>query len=289
MEVNQKYKNLKLTFLLDDIRFEVSSICMERIEKPFPMHSHSNNSYEIHYIPSGRGTLNTNTDSYEITPGTLIVTGPELEHEQSSAPNNPMMEFCVYLKVLNSDKAKNDRNSLLHTFLSRNFWYGSGTVELHELMNKILAELSQQSVGYKLVLSALLQQFVLVLCRLYYAESSVPTEDRPSYGIPGDLPSLLVEEAFLYHYDEITLDSLSAMIGLGNRQTERYLKEHYNKSFQEKKTEARMSAAITMLKDNSNTVSAIAAALGYSSVEHFSNAFKRYYKKTPSQMRKELN
>lgn len=285
MEINQKYKNLQLTFTIENTRFEVSSICLERIKKPFPMHSHSNNSYEIHFIPEGFGTLNTFSDSYKITPGALFITGPEYEHEQVPNLDNPMLEFCIYLKQSSSGK-KIGSNSFLSVFLTRSFWFGTGCPKLSKIMNQLLLELSEHRDGYELVVEALLQQYLIEICRLYHSDTNAVYEIRSVNDDVNDIPSLVVEEAFLYHYDEITLEGLSSMIGLGVRQTERYLKEHYNKTFREKKNEARMSAALTMLKDESLSVSSVASALGYSTVEHFSNAFKKYYGYSPSKMKK---
>ncbi len=48
-------------------------------------------------------------------------------------------------------------------------------------------------------------------------------------------------------------------------------------NFQNKKTEAKMSAASIMLRSQDMTVTQIADELGYSSVEHFSVAFRKYY------------
>lgn len=288
MSTDQKYKNLKYSFHLENIRFEVSSICLERIVKPFPMHSHSSNSFEIHYITSGYGTLNTSEDSYDIVPGTLFVTGPEVKHEQITLPEDPMVEFCIYLKVIDYTGAKRQKNTFLYPFLTRVFRFGQGCSSLHSLMSDILNELSTRKDGFELALQALLQQFVIAVCRLYREETSAASPNRTLSSISDNLPSLLVEEAFLYHFDEITLESLSAMIGLGPRQTERYLMEHYHKTFREKKAEARMSAAITILKNDSSKIATIATVLGYSSVDHFSDAFKRYYGMTPSQMKKKL-
>ena len=43
---------------------------------------HSSNSYEIHYIPKGKGTLISNQCSYELYPNILYTTGPHVEHQQ---------------------------------------------------------------------------------------------------------------------------------------------------------------------------------------------------------------
>ena len=90
-----KYRNLDLSFSIEDIEFTILSICLEQLVKPIPMHSHGKDSYEIHYVSYGYGTLHLSETSYEIVPGTLFITGPQVEHEQISNPAIPMTE-CLY-------------------------------------------------------------------------------------------------------------------------------------------------------------------------------------------------
>jgi AraC-like DNA-binding protein len=92
--------------------------------------------------------------------------------------------------------------------------------------------------------------------------------------------NLTVEEAFLYEYKTITMDALSERIGLSKRQTERLLKEQYGKTFLQKRTQARMSAALILLEAG-KTITQVAEIVGYSSCEHFTNAFKQFYGKSP--------
>lgn len=279
-----KYRDLEITFTIENITFQTISICLEKLTQPMPMHSHSKNSYEIHYISYGYGTLRSNNTSYDIIPGTLFVTGPEVEHEQISEAEDPMTEYCIYLKV--SPHSKSDRESFVNSFLNQLFWFGSGDTIYHELMKQIISELEQRPPGYELLLKALLQQVILYLARKYQESKQTDSSLINSSKFSNDLTYLIIEEAFLYNYKDITLEDLSKQIGLGVRQTERLLKLHYHKTFQQKKTEARMSAAYSLLRDTSLSISEIAYSLGYSSVEHFSNAFKRHSSLTPSAYRK---
>ncbi len=52
------------------------------------------------------------------------------------------------------------------------------------------------------------------------------------------------------------------------------------------KLEARMAAAETLLRNSSLKITEISNRIGYSSIEHFSNAFKKFYKVSPGQYRK---
>jgi AraC-like DNA-binding protein len=89
----------------------------------------------------------------------------------------------------------------------------------------------------------------------------------------------------LYEYNTLTLEILSSRLGLSRRQTERLLKDQYGKTFQQKRTEARMSAATVLLRSSSQSISDISDQLGYSSVEHFSNAFRKYWDMGPRDFR----
>ena len=96
--------------------------------------------------------------------------------------------------------------------------------------------------------------------------------------ITTDKTAVIIEDYFLYEYQNLSLEELAGKLGLGTRQTERLL---------QKKTEARMSAAAILLTDSSRNITSVAEALGYSSIEHFSSAFKNYYQISPRQYRKE--
>ena len=289
-----KYRNLDLTFSMDDVTFTVLSISNEQMITPIPRHSHSRNSYELHYISYGYGTLIADDATYRITPGTFYMTGPQVFHEQISDPDEPMREYGVYLKV--SLPRKGTKSELLRRFLGQSFFYGTADIEVYELMKKLISELEQGPDGQQLMLSALLQELIVQIARLYrmaptQATESVtkaPSNARPQVAhapdthLPDDQTYLIIEEAFLYNYRDITLDSLAALLNLSRRQTERLLLQHYNKTFLQKKKEARMSAACILLQAGDKSIASVAYELGYSSPEHFTHAFKNYYHVAPS-------
>ena len=98
----------------------------------------------------------------------------------------------------------------------------------------------------------------------------------------------MIEEYFLYQYRSLSLEDLAKRLGLSTRQTERLLQKQYGKTFLQKKTEARMSAAAILLSNAEYSITSIAEELGYSSIEHFTSAFRNYYDMSPRQYRKEL-
>jgi AraC-like DNA-binding protein len=151
-------------------------------------------------------------------------------------------------------------------------------------MQQIFYKLEHKYTGYMLQVESLLQQCIVKIVRNY--ENRIESEN---HFIPSNLVDrkyLIVEESFLYDYEAITLEILSKRLGLGIRQTERFLKDYYGKTFLQKKTEAKMSMAKIYLADPNISISEIAARLNYSSLEHFSYAFKQYYGTSASEFRK---
>lgn len=293
-----KYRDIKISFDINGVAFEVISISLEKLTKSFPKHSHSKNSYEIHYVPFGYGKTICSETEYRIVPGSIYVTGPGIEHEQQSDSNNPMTEFCIYVqardrksdavkKSLNGnggtvggkqEKGKSNEKSG-QTFLSTAFWFGMANERISHLMKLIVSELEERQEGCEEVLESLVRLYILATIRLYKsddaAKNNIQKNGTALGGNTENLTYLIIEEEFLYNYRELTLDSLSSKIGLGRRQTERLLKEHYGSTFQQMKQEARIAAACGMLKDTDMSVAQIAEYLGYSSSEHFSYAFKK--------------
>ncbi len=266
-----------LHFILGECDFHVSNIVLERFERSIPLHSHSKNSYEIHYIPSGHGIASINGNSYPIVPNTLFVTGPFIEHAQVPDRKDPMCEYCIYLKIgrSTSPSASLAEKALVNRFRQIDFWFGQDSQDIHPLMIQLFTELEHRYTGYSIQAEILLKQLIIKLVRNYEGKiEGTPHTDTPNLV---DNKYLIIEECFLYEYRTLSLDILASRLGLGIRQTERLLKEHYGKTFLQKKTEARMSAASILLQNPELSITQIAEETGYSCIEHFSASFKRYY------------
>ena len=279
------YTNLNIRFAIDDIHIHALNITYERFTRTIPSHSHGNGCYEIHHIPCGCGTLKVNGQYYDIVPGTLYVTGPHVEHAQTPLLHDPMQEYCVYLKLQGASRPKSP-SSVMDTFIATPFWFGKDTQDIHSLMKKLFGELECRYLGYEHQLRLLLSQLLICIVRnqgLRFAPGTVLRENNLA-----DSTSIIIEEYFLYEYVSLSLKGLADRLKLSTRQTQRLLLEYYGKSFQQKKTEARMSAATILLSDRNRSISSIAEALGYCSSEHFSSAFRNYYQTSPTEYRKQL-
>ena len=286
-----KFEDLNIRFAIDDTNFILLNLVYERFLRSIPNHSHSNNSYEIHYIPYGYGTALIDGVTYDIIPNTLYITGPKVEHKQEPFAGDPMVEYCIYLKMESSKNKKSTATSAVDLFKNTHFWYGQDTQTILPLLQQLFTELDGKSTGYETQVKTLLMQCIIKIICNYEADGCKRQQDLPRFLAQPNLYDkkyILLEECFLYEYQSLTLEKLAKRLGLGIRQTERLLKEHYGETFLQKRTEAKMSAAVLLLKDPTKSISTISTELGYSTLEHFSNAFKRYYGKSAREYRKSL-
>ena len=279
------YTDMDIHFSMDNIQVHALNIVFERFTRTIPSHSHGNGCYEIHYIPFGHGKLIADSQHYDICPNTLYVTGPHVEHAQTPIQSDPMQEYCVYLKI-RSTSQNQKKSPVIRAFTSTSFWIGEDTQGIHTLMKQLFDELEHCYTGYQNQVRLLLSQLLIYTVRNY--EQHRISQTSFSQNNMTESKSIIIDEYFLYEYQSLSLNALADKLKLSTRQTQRLLMEYYGKSFQQKKTEARMSVAAILLSDPARSITSIAEDLGYSSIEHFSSAFRGFYHVSPREYRKQL-
>lgn len=272
------YNNLDIHFTIPYASCTVVNLAKERFSAPIPEHYHGTDSFELHYISDGYGIVKVNGTTYQLDPDSFYLTGPYVRHEQIPHSSNPMTEYCVYFKYKNLSP-----KSVFSSFWSDYpFEIRHDMQPVFHILKQVFAELENQEFGYLSKISALFQESFIELIRRYYKHTPISSPHSVSR-TSDEGKTFLIEKTFLYEYKDLTLDKLSKILGLSQRQTIRLLKKYYNKTFSEKRTDARMSAATVLFKNRSLTLLEISEKLGYSSLEYFITQFKKYYKMTPQE------
>lgn len=275
-------------FLLEGVVVNVLMVSYRRFTEVMPEHAHGENVYEIHLVTDGRGTVLLNREAHPVSGGILYITGPGVLHEQISEKENPVTEFGLYLQ-LEKDRPGGE---LVQGLRQHPTWYGRGRAALPLLAGQILSEQAAEQPGSMEKLPHLLADFLIEcirsLLKVQEKEALLPAPEEKfsAHTVQEENAFLVTDEVFLYEYREITLQELARRLGFSVRQTQRLLYRIYGKSFTQKKLEARMSAALTLLQNSRFSITEISEQLGYSSMEHFSHAFAKYYGCVPSRLRK---
>ncbi|WP_461218782.1 AraC family transcriptional regulator [Lapidilactobacillus salsurivasis] len=283
------FQELTVRFELAGHQFQIINLLDGVIQQVIPSHHHGRTSYEIHYIASGYGAVLISGQKHALGPGSLYMTGPGVDHAQLPAATQPMRELCVYLKTADQPTAHmatpppQTMAANLEEFLTTTCWIGRDQQGLDRLFKEIFQEMAQQQSGFQITLSALFQQLIVKMLRNYQGR---PRLEHPQARlVPADQIALTIESYFLYDYQQASLTDLARQIDSSPRQTERWLQRLYGQTFREKKAEARMSAAAMLLNESATSISTIGAAVGFTSLEHFSHAFKNYYGQSPRAFR----
>ncbi len=221
---------IMITFKWNDFDFTLIQLDKGVFENDMAGHSHSKNSYELHYVIDGEGTLTTDSKVYSLSKGDFFVTGPNIYHQQSTNPEKPLTEIFVYLQA----SEKKARDSLVSSFLSTHFYF-SKDEELQKLFEEILKEKNNKLLGYTSAVSSLLQLLLLKITRLYMPALVSFSDNTDNLN---DRRFITIEHAFINDNGSLTLSALSDLIGVCERQTQRLLRKYYGKSFREKKAES---------------------------------------------------
>ncbi|MBR0396893.1 MAG: AraC family transcriptional regulator [Eubacterium sp.] len=259
---------------------------LQQLPPVIAAHSHSNESYEIHYAAAGNGTVDIEGKPFEVHPGTIYITGPGVVHTQRSEPGAPVTEYGIYL---NCRKTDSDVTGKFALFADTIFWFGTDSGRIFPLMKELLEENRNPMPDTEDLAEILLRQVILRLTRMYRGDNGTAAlrYTAPFMTREGLIPVL--EDAFLYRYKDLNITDLSELLHLSVRQTQRLLQERFGKTFSQKRTEARMAAASQLLKDTQLTVTAISEQIGFSNIEHFSAAFRRETGYTPREYRKKFH
>lgn len=219
-----------IKFQLENMMVKVLHINYGVFYEPFPKHSHGANFYEAHLVVSGSGTLVADGKTYPLQGGTLYMTGPFVSHEQLTQPEDPMDEYCIQFELSEGKGTKQGKIAKL--LKDTCFWIGEDKQNIRLLFELLTLEEEQKNIGYIESVVNLCSMILVSLARNYdgcrQSTDYVPLT-------PDDKRMVITDYSFLYNSDELTLTELARRLNLSTRQTERFLKKAYGKTFRQMK------------------------------------------------------
>ena len=263
--------------------------CMHGIdlyEKGYFHHAHSD--YEIQYISAGTGEVRIADQSFSFSKGDIVITAPQVMHYYCAGPEGcARLAFRFSIGEGNKTQADIGIRSLLGIFGSINnsivlrdeggSVFSCMTTLQNEIMHKKLGWVEKLKAGF---VSMLIDIARLAASGGEHKEESLPVEMR------ADRP-LLIEDFFWESSNRfMSKAELADRLGFSPRQLERSLCKYYGKTFSQIALQNRMETADNYITKSKMSLSDIAEKVGYSSVNAFYRAFKRYYGMPPGEKRK---
>lgn len=100
------------------------------------------------------------------------MTGPHVEHAQTPHLEDPMCEYCIYLKAEKRRRSQpvtgseaDGSGQILALLEKTPFWFGQDTHNVSPLVEDLFTELENRYTGYQLQVESLLRQILIRLVR----------------------------------------------------------------------------------------------------------------------------
>ncbi len=281
MNFKRDFRDLKLNFHFDNMHIKVIDAKHGIFLHSFARHMHS--FYELHYIASGHGRLVLDDTEYELEQGQLFLLAPKVHHAQFTDVENPMEEYCFSFEIRYGSSGQSSEIS--NALTSSDFNICKDTQRIDLAFKELESEINDCGPGYMIAIQLLLTKILLATARNFSGRNNKATV---ASALPDDRRSLLMDEAFLFSYQNLTLEGLAALLNLSTRHTERLIREKYGTTFVQYRTQSRLNAAVNMMTDTNLKLSEIAEKCGFSSYLHFGKIFQNTFGVSPSVYRKRL-
>lgn len=248
----------------------------------YPMHWHSNLEFDLVLKGAIKGKINGNL-VYVHEGEFLFVNSGDL-HETDTFDNNQVSAITILLSY-----------ALLKKYCKEadNYYFDlDGNEQAKEKVKNLIIECAEiykeQSEFYELDISITLRKICSVLlkdCSKKRKDVNLSSYEQQNI--------IKIKKAIAYmennYADEISLKSVTAVMGMAPTYFSRIIKKATNETFYSYLTRIRLYHAYMELMNSDASITEIALNNGFLNVKSFIEAFKQVYKITPEKYRKQHN
>lgn len=238
------------------------------------------NEWVMIFFTSGEGTVESQTQKWPMSRGSIIIMPPDVEHTYFASEKYPWDIFWVHFS-----------GKLVHEYLSipakakNTFRYSKEISEddINYLMSLFWQMIQALTSGFSFEAVFYDSQILGTLLAYMNMHSKLPGEKK-------NMGNEHLTKAIQYIYDHldqrITLRKLTNYLGVSVSYLSRIFKKNLDMGVNEFITSVKIKQASHYLQNTNLSVQQIAQGLGYSDPYYFSRAFKKVYKISPVNFRK---
>ncbi len=256
-----------IKFMMAKIFFTLANFGYRTISEVTPSVYHGTKTIEINYVRNGYGKVIIDNNEYQVKGGSYIVI-PEFV-SYSIIPTEPIDLYSIYLLIDDKTGYKE------YLPLLKKYFVGNDNSLLVMDFDDLYNELRTLKFGYNEIVVSDFKKIIVKLLRNEKIQG-----ERLSHW-EADSLQFEIENIITTEFKTITLNDLAERLHLSVRELQRYLSKNYKKSFNELKTEAKMNFASNKILYSNAKLTELYDQVGYTSPEHLSYAFKKYYGMSP--------
>lgn len=256
-----------------------------------PLHSH--NSYEIHFLESGTGSMIVDGTTYEVSAGDMIITGPNILHAQNSGLVEPMEEYCINVSFIQKkymEAGKNDLIRLIDSITQHPFIICRG-ISVKAEFDMLLTEAFERKCGWRERTAAIMTSLLISVGRLIIQDESFePIKDSSDTIMTSKTINRRrqIDKYFRGYLNTMEEETLAKQLFVSRRQLSRIMRKCYSMTFNEKVNELRVEYAKNLLITTDMPISEIPSACGFSSLQYFYKVFAKKYGISPAKLRRNV-
>ncbi|MCD7715512.1 MAG: AraC family transcriptional regulator [Lachnospiraceae bacterium] len=237
--------------------------------------------YIIHFVVNGSGTYSTGGRSYKVTAGQMFLLYPDTENSYVSDTNDPWTYVWVGFKGILSD----------------NLIYRCGFIKDHLVldcpdMEPVLSYFEKMLEYRQLTFTNDIRRHSILMELFAFLIDERKTNSSNVENLSGDYSSnIYVSHAIQYiqnfYHQEITVPIVAEYVGISRAHLNNSFQKELGISVQKFIMDYRLHKAAHQLVSTTDSVTKIAADVGYSDSLVFSKAFKKKFHVSPKNYRTE--
>lgn len=285
---------MKKAQLIDVGTLSMKSIHVKLVEQTHltsPFHFHE--MCELVYIKNGNGKRIVGDHVDDFSNGDLVLLGPNLPHiwlddnaAQKTNSDSKIRSVVIYFSPYLLSDLAGEASSVVENLITR---AQRGIQFYGKTLEQVICNLNElkREYGLKKVSSFLHIIDTLAVSEEYRSLASITYKNLYNR-MDTDRMSTLYKFLNENFREEISLDEAAAIVNMSQGAFCRFFKSRTQKSFTMFVNELRIGYACKLLRNQDQSITAIAFECGYQNLTNFNKFFKRIMRKTPTQYKKEI-
>ena len=254
--------NDSIKFMMAKIFLHMAEFSFQEISEPTIYLEYGSDVMIVNFIESGKGKLIIDEEEYNVEENYYFVVSQFSKCQ--IIPFGNLKYYSIYFVI---DKTTAFKKYVY--LLDKNFV--GLEPELSYPFSVVKRELEKTKFGYNEIVVSMFKAIIVEILRNEKIEG-----ERLSHWDLNNF-QFQIDTILRNEFQTITIEDLANRLFISVRELQRYLNENYKKTFIELKNEARMSFASNKLLYSDLSITEISELVGYSSIEHFTNAFKKWF------------
>lgn len=284
-------------FMEDSFPFHIMRVTHDHGSNP-QMHGHD--FVELVYVVSGEAKHIFEGDIYPIQSGDAFFINPGEEHTYAFNPDQEIEIInCLFMPSLIQDALLRELGIsqsmdyfYVHPFLNNKERFhhrlnlrGHEALAVLAILENMIAELTQKHPGYDTLIRLRMVELQVLLSRYYRFQQSLQLTSRQS---ERDMAIKRIRGYLERYYNQkISLETLSSIFNISERQLNRLMKQEIGMSVIELLHHIRIERAKQLLSRSGEKVVTIANMVGYDDSAFFSKLFTRLVGCPPGKYRRD--